>query len=293
MRRLSVVSGLAGGAEGGGEFEMDIFFGDDSFFQGGVVSRLEQIDDFADEIFRGAGSGGDQDGVDAIEPGVIEVRDVVDEESTLAAVAGDFGEAQGVGAVLAADDKDEVARGSELSDCHLAVGSGVADVLFDRAANAGVFLLEGGDDGFGVVKAEGGLGEVGDGLVVGDGQFLDVAGVFDDVDGIGGFAEGADDFVVAVMADEDDGELFAGVADGFGVNFHHERAGGVDLDEVAGAGLAADFGGDAVGAVDERGADGDIVDGVDKHDALLGEALDDVSIVDDFVVDVNGRAFEA
>ena len=129
----------------------------------------------------------------------------------------------------------------ELLDGGLAVGGGVADVFLGGGFDAGVFGFEGGDDGFGIVEGESGLREVGDFVVGGDFELLDVGGVFDDFDVVGSFAEGADDFVVVLVADEDDGVFLLGVTDGFVMDFGDEGAGGIDLDEVAVVGFFADF----------------------------------------------------
>ena len=52
------------------------------------------------------------------------------------------------------------------------------------------------------------------------------------------------------------------------------------------AGLVADLGRDAVGAVEQRRAFGHFVERLDEHDAAPLEALDDVLVVDDLVIDV-------
>ena len=47
-----------------------------------------------------------------------------------------------------------------------------------------------------------------------------------------------------------------------------------------------------MGGVDNGGTGGYFIDGVDENDALVDESVDDVLVVDDFVVDVDGRALE-
>src|SRR5262249_26864326 len=55
-------------------------------------------------------------------------------------------------------------------------------------------------------------------------------------------------------------------------------------------GLFSNEGGDAVSAVKDGAARGDVGDRVDEDDALRPEPVDDRAVVDDFVVDVDGRA---
>ena len=76
---------------------------------------------------------------------------------------------------------------------------------------------------------------------IGDDEPLDVFGGLDQDHLVGGLAHGADDFVVAFVADQDDGVALASVADGLEVDLDDERAGGVDGDEPASSGLVADL----------------------------------------------------
>ena len=52
----------------------------------------------------------------------------------------------------------------------------------------------------------------------------------------------------------------------------------------------ADFGRDAVGAVDDALAVGDFVFAVDEDGAFAAEFVDHKAVVDDFLADVDGRA---
>ena len=94
------------------------------------------------------------------------------------------------------------------------------------------------------------------------------------------------------VADQDDGVFLFGEADRFGVNLGDERAGGIDLDELAVGGLAANFRGNAMGGINHRAAGGDFFNRIDKNYALLNEAIDNVFVVDDFMVDVDRGALE-
>lgn len=63
-----------------------------------------------------------------------------------------------------------------------------------------------------------------------------------------------------------------------------ERAGRVDGPEVAGFGLIADGGGDAVGGEDDDAARRDFVEAVNEHHALIDKAVHDVAIVDNLMI---------
>ena len=151
-----------------------------------------------------------------------------------------------VRAVLAAEHEHQIGLGRQVSDSFLAVLSRVADVVFGGIGDIGEFFPERGDHDIGVVDAQGCLGEVGDLVGVRHVEPFDVFGGFDQDHLVGGFAHGADDFVVAFVADQDDGVAFASVADGFEVDLDDERAGGVDGEQPAFLGLVADLRRDAV-----------------------------------------------
>jgi hypothetical protein len=279
-------------AEGKRQFKMHVFVRHMTFFNGGGVAEFEVFNDGLDEVFRRRGAGGDEDGVYAVKPVVIDLRDIIDEMAAHAAVLGDFNEALGIGAVLAADNQDHIAMLGELLDGGLAVGGGVADVFFLGAVNIGIFDAQGGDDGGGIIQRKSGLCEVGDLVVNGDGKALHVFDGFDNRDVIRGFAKGADDFVMVFMAYEDDGIELLRKADGFHVDFGDQRAGGIDLYEIAGIGGLADFRAYAVGGVDDGAAWWDLINGIDENDALGGEAIDHVAVVNDFMVDIYRSAFK-
>ena len=82
------------------------------------------------------------------------------------------------------------------------------------------------------------------------------------------------------------------VANGFGVDLGDEGAGGVDGGEATAAGVVADSGADTVCGEDDDFAFGDEVEAIDEADAFVDEAGDDVFVVNDFVVDVDGGVGE-
>ena len=130
----------------------------------------------------------------------------------------------------------------KLADGVLAVGGGVADVaagwFFDLRERG----LEGGDDDAGVVGAQCGLREVDEFARIVNAQVGDVVGAFDNLRDVGCFAGGADDFLVVLVTDEENLVALARIANGLGVDFGDEGAGGVDGGEFAISGLLADGG---------------------------------------------------
>jgi hypothetical protein len=74
------------------------------------------------------------------------------------------------------------------------------------------------------------------------------------------------------------------------VDLGHEGAGGVDYTEAALFAGLADFGRNAVGAVNDALAGGDFVNGIDENGAFALELFNHETVVDDFFADVDGRA---
>ena len=95
-----------------------------------------------------------------------------------------------------------------------------------------------------------------------------------------------------LVADQDDGVPFLGVADGLEVDLDHQRAGGVDGQEAAVPGLVADLRRDAVGAVEQGGASGTSSSDSTKTMPRRRNLLDDELVVDDLVIDVERRPEE-
>ena len=175
-------------------------------------------------------------------------------------------------------------------DRDLAIFGGIANILRGGTFDVGEFLLEGGDDVFGFVEAERGLGEKGDAVRIGNGERLYLLGIADYLGYERSLAESADDFVVVVVADEDEGITFLGELDGFDVDLGDERAGGIDHAQAAAGAVLADFGRNAVGALDDAFAVGDFVFAIDEDGALAAEFVHHEAVVDDFLADVDGRA---
>jgi hypothetical protein len=99
---------------------------------------------------------------------------------------------------------------------------------------------------------------------------LQRGGVFDGLDQIDravDLADGAFHLRMAGMADEDDFAALRGVAAAFGVDFGHQRAGGVDDGERAAAGGGFHFSGHAVGGEDGHRTFGHLVQFVHEYGA--------------------------
>jgi hypothetical protein len=105
---------------------------------------------------------------------------------------------------------------------------------------------------------------------------------------VGSFAGSADNFLMVFMADQDNGLVFSREFKSFEMNFGDERASGVNDSERACLGLIADRGRNSVCAEDENGAVWNFFDGFDENGAAAAELLHYISIVYNFVVDVDG-----
>ena len=99
----------------------------------------KKLDQPLDQLLGGAGAGGDADGLDALEPGLVDLGVVVDQVGVGAVLARDLDQAVRVRGVGRADHQDQVALARELLDRDLAVGGRVTDVVGLRATIAGNF----------------------------------------------------------------------------------------------------------------------------------------------------------
>src|SRR5579872_1151863 len=170
----------------------------------------------------------------------------------------------------------------------LTVLSGVTNILGGRAFDVGELLLQGGDNVFGFVKAQGGLGKVGDVIRVGHGEGFDLLGRSHDLGDEGCLTKSANDLIVIVMSDQDKGIPFFGEFDGFDVNLGDQRAGSIDDPQTATGAMLAHVGRDTVGAVDDALAVGDFILAIDKDGAFGAQFVDHEAVVDDLFADVDG-----
>ncbi len=167
---------------------------------------------------------------------------------------------------------------------------GVADIIGSRASDARETLAEASDDFLCIVKGQSGLGEVGEAFGVRNLEVIHFLDGANDDGAVRGFAGGAYDFLVVAMADEDEGAAFASKAESLEMNLGDQRAGGINDAECALLSLFADAGRNAVGAEDEYCAFGNLRDGFDEDGAAVAQLLDDIAVMNDFVMDVDGTA---
>ena len=104
------------------------------------------------------------------------------------------------------------------------------------------------------------------------------------------FAQCADHFIVIAMADEDQRVAFTRELYRFHVNFGDQRTGRVDNPQLAQLAVLANFGRNAVCAVNHALAGGNFVHAVDKNGALGAQLIHHVAIVNDLFADIDGRA---
>jgi len=256
----------------------------------GIPKFGEALADLLDQNFRSGSASSQAYAFYAIEPRGINVRSRINQFGFDAAALGDFDEAIGIGTVLRANNEDQIHVLCDLFDGFLTILRGVADVVALGADDFGEFLAEAGDDFLRVVKAQGRLREERE--FFGIGNFEGVYG-FDGIhnDGaVGSFAGCADDFLMILVSDQDDGAILAGEFQCLKMDFGDEWAGGVNNLQRARFGLITNDRGNTVGAENENGAMGHFGNGFDENGAAAAELLDDVGVVDDFVMHVDGRA---
>src|SRR5438552_6220277 len=91
---------------------------------------------------------------------------------------------------------------------------------------------------------------------------------------------------MVLMPDQEDGETFLGVLDGFVVDLGHQRTGGVDHFELPAFGKPSHIRRDPVGAENYTASMGDLVEFLDENNTFDPELVHDVSVVNDFLADV-------
>src|SRR3954451_16037436 len=257
------------------------------------AARAEEGEEALHELLGRARAGRDADRALAREPLVADLGLVVDQVGLGPEVARDVDEALGVGGVLGADDQHEVAHRGHLLDRRLAIRRGVADVVRAGPGDARELLTQAVDDGARLVDGQRRLGDVRDALGIADLERVDVRLGLDEDDVLGRLAHRALDLLVARVADEDDRVALGGELLGLHVHLGHERAGGVEREEVARRGLGVDGGGDAVGGEDRGRALGDrVVELLDEDRPALAQPGHDVLVVDDLLAHVDRRAVE-
>src|SRR5262249_44930517 len=92
------------------------------------------------------------------------------------------------------------------------------------------------------------------------------------------------------VADQNNGAFLAGEFQGFEMNFGDQRTSGVNHFEFARFRFVTDGRRHTVGAENQDCAVRDFFDGFDKDGAASAQLLNHVSVVDDFVVHIDGGA---
>ena len=92
------------------------------------------------------------------------------------------------------------------------------------------------------------------------------------------------------MTDQNNGAFFPRKLEGFEMDFGDQRAGGVNDFQLARPGFIADGGRHAVGAENQHGAVRDFFNGFHENGAAAAKLLDDVSVVNNFMVHIDRRA---
>ena len=173
----------------------------------------------------------------------------------------------------------------------LTIGGGVADVFLARSGVVWEPAAQHGDDLGGVVDRQGGLGDVGQPLGVGDLHRLRLSLVLDQDDAaLGHLAHGAFDLGVTGVTDQDDLPALGEMALGLHMHLADQRAGGIEMHQLAPLGLGGNRLRHAMGGKDHHLAVGHLVEFVDEHRALFLERFDHEAVVHDLVADVDGTA---
>ena len=119
---------------------------------------------------------------------------------------------------------------------------------------------------------------------------LDGVDPVDQLHMIGSFAGGADDFLVALVADQQDVVVVAGEAPGLVVHLGDQRTGRVDGLQVARGGVRVHRRRDPMRGEDHDGSLGNLVGLLDEHRTRRGQRVDHVPVVHDLVAHVDGGA---
>ncbi len=203
----------------------------------------------------------------------------------------DLRECDRVRRVGAADHDDRVGFGGDASERVLPVRRGEAQIVARRGPQFREPRARLVEHVGPLVVGQRRLGEHRDALGVGDlrERRVELVFAFHEVDRFGGDGERADGFVVAGVADVEDGEALAGAHLGLVVDLGDERADRVDDVAAFRGGGLDDLGRGAVGRQHQRRTGGHIGDVVDEDHALFAEAFDDEAVVHDLVVAVHRR----
>ena len=254
-------------------------------------TKLRQtLADLLDEHFRRRSPRGEADATNIVEPRGVDVGSRINQLGLHVEALSEFDKAIGIRAVLGPNDEDEVDVLGDLLDSFLPILRGVADIVARRANDLGKALAEAGHNFLRVVKTKRRLREERKPLRIFDPQRIDRGDRVDYQCAVWRFTRSADDFLVVLVADQDDGALLARELEGLEMNFCDQRASGVNDAERPVLGFLANRGRHTMSAEYEHGAVGNVIDGLNKDGAAAAQLLHNVGIVNDFMVDINGRA---
>ncbi|SIC06646.1 Uncharacterised protein [Mycobacteroides abscessus subsp. abscessus] len=234
---------------------------------------------------------GDADRGHSLEPRRIDVLGVVDQVGRpRPRIQGDLHQPHRVRRVTRTDDNHQLAfRGHRLHR-DLAVLGGVADVVTGRVLQRRKALTQALHRLHGLVDAQRRLGQPNDLVLVTHRDVVHRVGAVDQLYVVGRLTGGADDFLMAFVADEQNVEVVTREALGFLVHLGDQRAGGVDGLQIAFGGLLVDRRRHPVGREDHDGALGHLIGLVDENGAGLGQRVHHIAVMHDLVTHVDGGA---
>ena len=208
---------------------------------------------------------------------------------------GDFAQALRVRRVRRTDHDQRIDHRRHLLDRELAVGGGVADVFLVRPVDVRKTRLEQRDDLRGVVDRQRRLGHEGEVVRILRHERLGVFRGLDQRHRAGRqLADRADHLGVVGMPDQQDFATALEMDRGLAVHLRHQRAGRVQREEIAGAGIRRNRFGNPMGRKHHRGVGivGDFGQFLDEDRALGLQAVDHVPVMHDLVADVDGGAID-
>ncbi len=148
--------------------------------------------------------------------------------------------------------------------------------------------LQGGDNFGRIVHRQGGLCNKSEVFRIFRYEAFHICNGLDQRDSTAGkLALRADHFRMARMADEDDLAALGMMAFGLDMDLGDERAGGIDIDHLAGSGFCGHRFRHAMGGKDDRPVGRTFVQFFNEYGAHGLKAADNMGIVDDFVPDID------
>ncbi len=200
-----------------------------------TVARIgEIVEDFLHKHLGHRRTAGDTDRCDTVEPLLLDLARVVDAVRRLRAVLeGNVDKSNGVRAVGATHNDDQLGLLGNLLDGDLAILGGVTDVVARRILQRGESLAQQANGLHRLVHTQCRLGEPDEAVGVGDHNVRHIRGAVDEGRALGRVAHGALDLLVAVVSNEQDLVVVSREPGRLAVNLRDEGARGVDGLEVS------------------------------------------------------------